>query len=356
MLTLFCLYELMTQTAEHFAPEGTIEASDREPLWQTEDRTAVFRTVTGILRQRGNQLAGEKRTLLLGLVRRVLPEVDPSVRRELAHTLAPDAEADRGLVELLLDDHVDTARPLVERSPVLTRADLLRIVSEKDADYQRIVAARTGLPGEVVSALIRTGEPRIIRTLLDNRRSCIPRSAFVALMAAARRHPELREPLSARAELPANIAHELTTESAHDAERNAAALAAKLHRAGHLRASVLVGALRQKQVALFEHAFALLTGVPARKLTQLLRDRSGFPLALAARAARMDRSAFSTVFVNYCQARGISPRMDESNFARAMEVFRNLPQEGARAELHRLAGIPRPVTPPQPYPEPLLQP
>lgn len=361
MLTLFCLYELMTQTAEHFAPECAIEEDDTESgqtagrLQPTEDQSTVFRTVTGILRKRGNALEPEKRELLLNLLRRILPKVDVSARRELARALAPDIAADRGLIRILLDDEADVARLLLERSPVLTVPDLLDVISRKSAEYHHAVAVRPGLPGEIAAALIRTGDPNVIGALLENRRARILRSSFPALAAAARRHPDLRRPLSTRPDLPADIARELSTESAEAAEKKAAALAAKLHRAGHLRASVLVGALRQKQVALFEHAFALLTGVPAPKLTRLLRDRSGFPLALAARAARMDRSAFSTVFVNYCEARGDSPRMDEADFARAMDVFRNLPQEGARAELHRLAGIPRPPPVPQPYPEPLLQ-
>ncbi|MFP3942645.1 MAG: DUF2336 domain-containing protein [Alphaproteobacteria bacterium] len=350
----------MTQTAEHFAPEGAIEgardsgAAARAPR-EAEDQTTVFRTVTGILRKRGGSLHAEKRDLLLRLLRRIHSDVDLSTRRDLARALARDSGADRGLIQVLLDDHAEIACPVIERSPALTVSDLLRIVSGKSAEHCRAVATRPGLPGEVADALVQTGDPHVLRTLLRNRRTRLPRSVFGALAAAARRHPELREPLSGRPELPADLARELSAETLQDAEKTAAALAAKLHRAGHLRASVLVGALRQKQIALFEHAFALLTGVPVAKLRNLLRDRCGFPLALAARAARMDRSAFSTVFVNYCEARGVSPRLGEADFARAMDVFRNLPQEGARAELHRLAGIPRPATPPQPFHEPLLQ-
>jgi uncharacterized protein (DUF2336 family) len=310
---------------------------------RSEDQTAVFHAVTGIFRKRGGELSPEKRRLLLRLLRQIGPETDLAARRDLARALADDAEADRDLVRLLLDDHIEVARPLLEKSLVLTQGDLLRLLEERGSDFQRVLAARPGLPGEVCAVLAERGEPEVIKSLLANTRARISGHAFATLAQAARRHPELRGPLRKRADLPADLARELAAESAREAEKAAAALAAKLHRAGHLRASVLVGALRQRQIALFEHAFALLTGLAVADLRRLLRDRSGFPLALAARAARMDRSAFSTVFVNYCEARGVSPRMDPADFACAMDVFRNLPQEGARAELHRLARRPKPA-------------
>lgn len=336
----------MPRTAEHLAQDSATGATGpewpREPpaapnLRRLEDQTTVFCAVTGIFRKRGGELSPEKRRLLLRLLRQIRPETELSARRDLAQALAGDGNADSDLVRLLADDHIDVARPLLERSGTLTEDDLLRIAAERGPDYQRAIAARAGLSGEICAALAGSGEPEIIKALLANDRARLPAAAFTALAAAARQHPELRAPLRRRTDLPEQLARELAAESARDAEKAAAALAAKLHRAGHLRASVLVGALRQRQVALFEHAFALLTGLPAGDLRRLLRDRSGLPLALAARAARMDRSAFSTVFVNYCEARCVSPRMEPADFARAMDVFRNLPQEGARAELHRLA-------------------
>jgi uncharacterized protein (DUF2336 family) len=352
LLTQFCIYGDMTQTAEHYAHQSATGAAsgarkDAAPgARPEEDQTAVFRAVIRTFRKGGAMLDTEKRELLLRLLGRILPKVDLSARRELALALARDPRGDRGLISLILNDSIDVARPVLERSPALAARELLEIVDEKPSAFRRAIAARPGLPGEVCAALAETGDPAVIRTLLANGRARIPRSAFTAIASAARDHPELREALGKRSDLPAGIAGELSAGHAQDAEKAAAALAAKLDRAGHLRVSVLVGALRQKQTEFFEHAFALLTGLPIDDLRPLLRDRSGFPLALAARAARMDRSAFSTVFVNYCEARGVSPQMNEADLDRAMDVFRNLPQEGARAELHRLARtkrLPAPV-------------
>lgn len=344
----------MRQPPDHFEKPGASETAAHggdgaAPRQNGErrkayDQTPIFRAVIGMFQMRGNELSAEERTLLRRLLSDSAPHTEFAVRQEAARNLAADPNADHDLVMLLVKDQAAVAGPLLKQSPVLTAGDLLEMIADSPPAHQEAIAARPGLPGDVSAALARTENPDVIRVLLNNAGAAIPPLAFSTLAAAARHHAQLRAPLLNRPDLPGEV-REALAEHTPDAETSAAALAAKLYEAGHLRASLLIGALREGKTALFEHALAQLTGVKAADLCPLLQDPAGFPLALAARAARLDRSAFSTVFVKYCLARGVSPQMNQTDIDRAMNVFRNLPQERARAELHHMArqaaGAPR---------------
>ena len=70
----------------------------------------------------------------------------------------------------------------------------------------------------------------------------------------------------------------------------------KLANSGQLRASYLIRVLRQGQMELFDHGLATLLQLDVEPMRKALYGASPHAVALACRAAGIDRSAFLTVF------------------------------------------------------------
>jgi uncharacterized protein (DUF2336 family) len=78
-------------------------------------------------------------------------------------------------------------------------------------------------------------------------------------------------------------------------EASARKLAQKLGSSGRLGASYLIRVLRQGQMELFDHGFATLLQLDVEPVRRALYGDNPHTLALACRAAGIDRSAFATV-------------------------------------------------------------
>src|SRR5262249_20233316 len=70
----------------------------------------------------------------------------------------------------------------------------------------------------------------------------------------------------------------------------------KLVASGQLKSSFLVRVLHQGQMELFEQGFAALLGMESETLRKALYEGSPETVALACRAAGIDRSVFMTIF------------------------------------------------------------
>ncbi len=64
------------------------------------------------------------------ILRLLARDVEMAIRIALAERLADDSTAPHDLILLLADDRIEVARPLILRSPLLTDAELLRMIGE----------------------------------------------------------------------------------------------------------------------------------------------------------------------------------------------------------------------------------
>jgi hypothetical protein len=131
---------------------------------------------------------------------------DPStlVRRALAEALGGASEAPRHVIRGLAGDRSDVAAAVLQRSPVLTDADLADCAALADVVAQCAIARRPNLGPGAAAALSEIGERDAILTLLSNlsvdlpnaNDATIPRSAkFLRSCGASRPRPRGRKPL-----------------------------------------------------------------------------------------------------------------------------------------------------------------
>ena len=130
---------------------------------------------------------------------------DPStlVRRALAEALSSANAAPRHLVLALAGDRSDVAAAVLQRSPVLTDADLVDCAAIGDAVAQSALARRPNLSPGVTAALAEVGERDAILTLISNREVNLWASPLGRIFARFGDDVEVRVLLLQRPPLPA---------------------------------------------------------------------------------------------------------------------------------------------------------
>jgi uncharacterized protein (DUF2336 family) len=119
----------------------------------------------------------------------------------------------------------------------------------------------------------------------------------------------------------------------HTPADSAHKLIEKLACSGQLRASFLMRVLSQGQMDLFDLAFARLMGMDLTRFRHAFYDCGPRLVALACRAAGIDRSVFATVFNLSRQGRDMSVLLDGADLVAVEKVFSSLTRQSALNEL-----------------------
>jgi uncharacterized protein (DUF2336 family) len=293
------------------------------------------RLLVGVLTLCETQGASEESAKAFGdIFLTVADQIERDIRKVLATRLAQADWAPRAVVNALIMDEIDIARPLLAASPVLQDEDMMRVLLEATLEHQIEVALRPRLSGRVSDAIIDRGEPATLTALASNRTAQISGEGVRRLVEHSRRiaalrlpltrHPGLTEPLAeqmyqwvgialrqsiaARFEIDEDRLATLVDQSVADAmapsqtapdspERDEMErrLIDKLHAAGQLKPGYLVRAIREKRLGLFLHGLAALSGLPAADIRKALADNSAEALYYACAAIGMDRAVFPAI-------------------------------------------------------------
>jgi len=246
---------------------------------------------------------------------------DPAilVRRALAEAMCSASEAPRPLIlALAADGEPDVAAAVLQRSPVLTDADLVACAGSGDVVAQTALARRPNLPRGAIAALAETGQFDAVLALIGNAEIDIPPEALSRIFARFSGEPTVHEALLERPSLPASLRARIVVALANDlgieasrwmprerAERIAreardqtvcliaascrpderAELARALRAAGALTPALLLRSLLGGERDLFAEALAHLSGLPLSRVAAFIREPRGEGFAaLALRA------------------------------------------------------------------------
>ncbi|HXE26233.1 MAG TPA: DUF2336 domain-containing protein [Roseiarcus sp.] len=245
-------------------------------------------------------------------------DVSALVRKALAAALCYSSEAPRPLILALAADVSDVAASVLQRSPVLTRADLADCAMTADAGAQVALARRPDLPPEAIAALAETGQRDAILALIGNLEIDIPAGTLTRILARFRGDPDVREALLERPSLPAALRARIVLALAEDlsieasrwmprerAERIAretrdqticliasscrpherAELARALRAAGALTPALLLRSLLGGDRDLFAEALADLSGLALSRVKAFIREPRGEGFAALAHRA-----------------------------------------------------------------------
>lgn len=337
-------------------------------------REEIYLAVASLYRIQGAGLNPRERELMREILRRLTRDVEMAIRIALAQRLAEDTTAPHDLILLLVDDTIEVARPLILNSPLLTESDVLKLIAEAGVSHQEAVAGRPNIGVPVTDALVKAGHDSVLLALVRNATARISSGTYETLVEKSRALTGLQDPLIHRPDLPPKLASNMcewvsdalktyiktnyaiapaTVDAALADARQAVRsepigptdapadsankLVEKLAASGQLKAGFLMRVLSQGQVDLFDLAFAKLTNMELAAFRIVFYDRGARLVALACRAAGIDRSVFATVFNLSRQSRGMATAMTAPDTAAVDKVFTGFTRQTALDELRKAA-------------------
>jgi uncharacterized protein (DUF2336 family) len=321
-------------------------------------REEIYLAVASLYRIQGAGLNSRERDLMREILRRLTRDVEMAIRIALAERLADDASAPHDLILLLVDDTIEVARPIILRSPLLTDRDALRLVAQASIGHQEAVAGRPNISIPVTDALVKCGAESVLVALVRNATARISETAYRTLVERSREFTGLQEPLVRREDLPVELANHMCawvsdalktyiaanyqiapkqvdaalSQATQALSRepvgpkdppadSAQKLVEKLAASGQLKAGFLMRVLSQGQIDLFDLAFSRLLGIELTRFRKLFYEEGIERVALACRAAGIDKSVFATVFNLSRQARDETANLSRTDIDTASAVF-----------------------------------
>jgi uncharacterized protein (DUF2336 family) len=339
-------------------------------------REEIYLAVASLYRIQGTGLNDRERELMREILRRLTRDVEMTIRIALAQRLCEDTTAPHDLIMLLVDDSIEVARPLILNSPLLTEADMLRLIAEAGIGHQEAVAGRPRIGIPVTDALASSENETVLMALVRNATATISSISYERLVQKSRVLSGLQEPLIKRPDLPPQLASNMcgwvsdvlktyiatnyrmapknvdaaltdaraTLNREPPAPReqpadSAQKLIEKLAASGQLKAGFLMRVLSQGQADLFDLAFSRMLGIELGAFRKSFYEMGARNVALSCRAAGIDRAVFPTVFNLSRQGRGMAAALTAADTASANAVFVTCTKEVSLAELK--AGLPQ---------------
>jgi len=335
-------------------------------------RTRLVETVSDLFFDKKRTLSDRERALMTEILRRLIHDIEMTVRRALAERLAPEPDAPSELVTVLANDEIEVAYPILVKSTVLHDAELIEIVRNRSSEHQLAVAVRERVSPAVSDALVGTGNVDVVKTLLENFGAEISQATMGYLVEQSKRVGAYQNPLINRSDLSPALAKRmywwvsaalrkhvvanfkldpteldqkiediirdlLSEETAQPvAARRNEDLAKKLAERNAITPQLLVQALRQGEVALFEALLGEISGLRRALVRRMIFEPGGQGLAAISRAVAISKPDFASIFLLSRSARPGDKVVDPGELSRAMAFYDRVQPVAAQRLLARM--------------------
>lgn len=154
-----------------------------------------------------SDMNAEEREAALMAMTWLLDDPSPKVRLALAESIADAEDVPRALVLPLAHDQPQVACQIISRSPVLSDIDLVDLAGRGDSVTRVLIASRFIVSLPVCAAIAEVGGAPEIETMLDNPGAIAGRGSLRRISERFADHPQIREMLLEREELPTDARH-----------------------------------------------------------------------------------------------------------------------------------------------------
>jgi uncharacterized protein (DUF2336 family) len=230
-----------------------------------------------------------------------------TVRQRFAEAIKTSRRLDPAVALDLANDEIDIATPILEASPVLSDADLQRVILKNPEAYSLVIAGRPALGQATTDFLIeKKGTTRVVCRLLDNAEASLSDDALNWMFEWGKTDPEVSTRLKRRPDLPFEVTQkhvkalgeelnwqavilnsmsraeaallmgQMTGSGRPQLMRSGRRLSQTLEhlqnrrQAGTLTPITIIGFLRDRSIDLVEVALAVLAAVDVRRVRNLL--------------------------------------------------------------------------------------
>lgn len=296
------------------------DAKDRE------SRRALLRRITDVFLAEPGSYTEQQKCLFGDIMEKLAYDLEMQVREELARRIAAEAEAPNGLVCRLANDEIYVARPVLERSPVLTEDNLIDVTRTCSQDHLLAITKRDDIGARLSAILVDVGQDHVVEALLENETAEIDGKTVKCVSDRAIKSETLQTALIDRKDVPREIVMGLLEhvsekirnlildrmtdtdmdyldniictmrESIEAAPTTSAENYIKdLERKGRLDEATLIKLAAEKKSMEFLLGLAALLKIEAQAVQRVVTDKSGQALLIACRAAGFSTTAFKTL-------------------------------------------------------------
>lgn len=174
-----------------------------------EARRALIRDIVDLFMDRADARSGPALAHVDDILTASVFNADDTTRRELADRFATSATVPAELARRLMADPIAIAEPLLIHENGVDEADLERVAREGGVEHGRRLADRPRLCTAVCDALIARRDDDTLVALAKNDTANLSRPSLEAMVDASENLEPLRRPLADRADMPADLLHEM---------------------------------------------------------------------------------------------------------------------------------------------------
>jgi uncharacterized protein (DUF2336 family) len=333
-----------------------------------EGRQNLVTAIGDLFTNTSSILSDRERTLMSEILRHLVRGVELSARKMLSERLVDLPNVPHDLLLMLANDEIDVAYPLLVKSGELKDLELIEIIRNRTLEHQLAIAIRHMISEPVSDALVATGNPSVITTLLRNHGADISERTIEYLVEQSERVDSYQYPLLKRRELSAELAtrmyawvsdalrKEITgrfkidpatldaalqevqedlTEPESEPKSKAEELADQLHRQGVITPGLLLNTLREGEVPLFTALLARFTSLKIPFVRRIMFEPGGQSLCIVCKASGIDRATFSSVYLlTRKAATGVANR-PMTEIAAVLSFYDRITSAGASAMLKK---------------------
>jgi uncharacterized protein (DUF2336 family) len=203
-------------------PFGPDPLAPPQPFELTQEhapkaRTALVQRLSEIACWPENRIPAYERQLAADILVGLLRTSGVEQRRRCAQGLIVIHDPPKGLLRYLARDEIQVAEGLLENGVGFDDSDLIATIRVGVAAHWLVIARRRALSEPVTDALIQTGEPTVIETVLRNRGAKLSAFGIDMAVVKSRNAPHLAPALVTRIELRPTQALVLFWWAAHEA-------------------------------------------------------------------------------------------------------------------------------------------
>lgn len=164
----------------------------------------------------GDRLTGDRRSAAERELSARLRDADLTRRRSIADRLKSSPRAPLGVLMALVEDHESVALPILEHSPVLAEAELVRLAATASAARRKAMARRPSIGSALAQALVEGAQADVVVTLLANHATGLSEPVLMACLDRCPTSAAVHRALIGRPRLPAAVALRLVTLAADE--------------------------------------------------------------------------------------------------------------------------------------------
>ena len=328
----------------------------------TEKRRDLLREITDVFMAAPDRYTSTEMQHFDVILSKVTETVETALRREIAEKLADTPKAPRNLIRQLAHDEISVAEPILSRSAALSEEDLIRVIRQRGAEHMKAITRRRTVPETVSSELVERGDKDVLIGLANNKGAKLNPQTMTKMVEHARTITELQAPMTGRYDVPPQLLTQMyffvssalkreilkrsemldpalideavdanrariLSESMSSAQADVSSAQRFIEdrvRSNTLNESLLKSLMEARRSTEVLLGFAHYVGVDASTAQRLMKDRTWESLAIACRAAGLERSTFAKIVF------GLQKGEDEQNKAlRILDLYLKVPQEAA---------------------------